>query len=242
MSAPVLGTLLAWADPEESVESAREALDPWFGGYPWYDAQTDGLRRVELREPMDWSWLWDWFPDWGSGSSGWSSVFPDSLLGWIAWTVLILMLAAAVYYLLRAYRQQRAGAERSGDAERGAAQDDEIERIEALPFPVARQRGSLLEEARRLYNEGSYSQAILYLFSFQLVELDRQHLIRLAKGKTNRQYLRQIGARPRLRQMLDETMVAFEDVFFGNHAIDRRRFESCWTRIEEFQSLAAETT
>ena len=36
-------------------------------------------------------------------------------------------------------------------------------------------------------------------------------------------------------------MVAFEDVFFGNRQLPRGRFESCWTRLEEFETLAAET-
>jgi hypothetical protein len=35
-------------------------------------------------------------------------------------------------------------------------------------------------------------------------------------------------------------MVAFEDVFFGNHPLDRNRFESCWTRLDEFEALAAQ--
>ena len=34
---------------------------------------------------------------------------------------------------------------------------------------------------------------MIYLFSHQLVQLDRHQIIRLAKGKTNRQYLREVG-------------------------------------------------
>jgi hypothetical protein len=34
--------------------------------------------------------------------------------------------------------------------------------------------------------------------------------------------------------MLDRTMVAFEDVFFGRHPLERQRFESCWGRLDEF--------
>jgi hypothetical protein len=30
-------------------------------------------------------------------------------------------------------------------------------------------------------------------------------------------------------------MVAFEDVFFGKHGLDRERFESCWRRVDEFR-------
>ena len=91
-----------------------------------------------------------------------------------------------------------------------------------------RPRSNLLEEARRQYEAGNFAEAIIYLFSYQLVELDKSQLIRLAKGKTNRQYLREIGARPRLAALLNHTMIAFEDVFFGDHDLDRERFEKCW--------------
>jgi hypothetical protein len=29
-------------------------------------------------------------------------------------------------------------------------------------------------------------------------------------------------------------MVAFEDVFFGHHPLDRSRFEACWQEVDEF--------
>ena len=56
------------------------------------------------------------------------------------------------------------------------------------PRSRARKAG-LLEEARRSYEEGDYNTAIVYLYSYQLVKLDQNQWIRLAKGKTNRQYL-----------------------------------------------------
>jgi hypothetical protein len=34
-------------------------------------------------------------------------------------------------------------------------------------------------------------------------------------------------------------MLVFEDVFFGNRTLDRARFETCWSRLDEFQALAA---
>ena len=58
----------------------------------------------------------------------------------------------------------------------------------------------LLAEARRHYQAGNYGAAIVYLFSFQLVQLDRRQIIQLAKGKTNRQYLREVGPRDPLRK------------------------------------------
>ena len=64
--------------------------------------------------------------------------------------------------------------------------------------------------------------------------------IRLTKGKTNRQYLREVGARISLRQLVEQTMIAFEDAFFGRHPLDQTRFESCWFRLGEFDKLNAE--
>jgi hypothetical protein len=68
------------------------------------------------------------------------------------------------------------------------------------------------------------------------VQLDRHHVIRLTKGKTNRQYLREARARPLLREILDRTMIPFEDVFFGHHKLSREQFEQCWRRLDEFQA------
>ena len=209
--------------PDESVVAGREALDHWWGGYPWYDAATDGVRRLELKARRDSSSSWDW-PDWDLGG-------PLELL---AWSMLILVLVVAVVMLIRALASGEA------DSEDNAAHAGDGRRIEALPFPLRKDRTDLLAEARRYYNQGDFGQAIVYLFSFQLVQLDRRQIIRLTKGKTNRQYLREVGLRQTLRALVQQTMVAFEDVFFGNHPLDRTRFESCWSRLDEFQTLVAQ--
>jgi len=241
LSSTICFLLPAAADPQESVTAGREALDGWWA-YPWYDPATDGLRRVEVPKPRDWSWLKDWMPDLGDwfrnlwpSWAGW----PDTMLGWIAWSVLILALGAVGYLLIRAYLSRETRSAKSGDGEKESEQED-TDRIEALPMPVTSGRSDLLGEARRHYQQGNYGQAIVYLFSFQLVQLDKQQIIRLTKGKTNRQYLREVGPQASLRQLVEQTMVAFEDVFFGNCTLDRARFESCWARLDEFQSLAGE--
>jgi hypothetical protein len=112
----------------------------------------------------------------------------------------------------------------------------DVDRVEALPFKLRKPTGNFLDEARRLYEAGDYSEAIIYFFSYQLVELDRHHLIRLAKGKTNRQYLREVRPRPNLHQILGITIVAFEDAFFGRKTLTREHFEQCWSRLGEFQA------
>jgi hypothetical protein len=149
---------------------------------------------------------------------------------------LALLLAAIAFVLVRAFLMQQ-----RDDLPLAAASDDgDAARIESLPFPVAAGRLDLLAEARRHYEAGNYEMAIIYLFSFQLVQLDKRQFIHLAKGKTNRQYLREVGQRMPLLGVIEQTMVAFEDVFFGNRALDRNRFQSCWTRLDEFEALTAQ--
>ncbi len=116
----------------------------------------------------------------------------------------------------------------------------EADLIESLPFEVPRPQSDLLAEAKRLYEQGAYAQAIVYLFSYQLVQLDQHQAIRLTRGKTNRQYLRELLARPDLGGILERTMVAFEDVFFGHHPLDRAGFERCWQRLDEFHQRISE--
>ncbi len=239
---------------EEAVSAGREALDQWWPwDYPWYDSATDGVRRMEIPEPRDWSWLWDWvrdlWPDWDLSwlwdwMAGWNwgslLAMPRTFWEWFIRIALVLVVGLLVYLMVRAVRKWQVGSGQSKADGKAAAEGEDAERIEALPFPVRPGRLDLLGEARRHYQQGNYRQAIIYLFSFQLVRLDREQIIRLTKGKTNRQYLREVGPRSALRRLITQTMVAFEDVFFGNRPLDRAGFESCWSRLDEFESLATE--
>ena len=241
-------TVASPADSGQSVEAGRKALDRWVWDYPWYDSQTDGVRRARVSQPwyVRWEWLVDAMRDFferleglfsfrggGTGSTSWS---------WGRWVVLTILVALLILLAYLAIRIWRARAQGSSGAAAKAEASDKIEekrRVEALPAGVGRKRGDLLDAARECYQQGQYREAIVYLFSYQLVRLDKNQLIRLAKGKTNRQYLRELGRRLTLRRLLEQTMVAFEEVFFGNYAIDRARFESVWSRLNDFESLVA---
>jgi len=221
------------AEPDAPVEAGRDALSQW-GRYPWYDSSTDELQRIELVEPWDWDWLrdlfnWNW--NWGGG-------FSMSWLEIVAWTIIALVIGLLIWLLIRAYlqRHQIEETETAADTE---SPEEEQRRFEALPEPAQRRRTGLLDEAQRQYQAGNYDEAMIYLFSHQLVCLDRNHLIRLTRGKTNRQYLRELKRRDTLQTMLAQTVVAFEDVFFGRMSIGRDRFEACWNRLPQFESLAA---
>ncbi len=96
--------------------------------------------------------------------------------------------------------------------------------------------------ARRLHDEGRFSEAIVYLFSHELIELDRHHLIRLARGKTNRQYLRELSGKSDLRSLLSRTIDRFERAFFGAERLDRQSVDVCWNDLPNFAALVGQET
>jgi len=222
--------LVAIGGPDESVRSGRKALDHW-SGYPWYDSASDGVRRLDVAPEEQTPGDTDRAAHLGEAPG---SIPLDPLLQWLAWIGVALLLSALIYLLWRAYRHRQ-----QDEAAAGAAEAADADRIESLPIAVANGRIDLLAEARRHLQQADYARAIVYLFAFQLLQLDKHQIIRLGKGKTNRQYLREIGPRWALRRLVEQTMVVFEDVFFGNRALERARFESCWSRLAEFESLAA---
>ncbi len=214
-------------DSEEAITSGREALRRG-GGYPWYESQSDKLRRVQVRPP----WRW---PDWSLNTNfRW-----PRWMSWIPWIGIVAVLLLVVYILIRTYLRRESVAAADSQSHAVATAIDDEARVEALPFAIRRRPGNLLEEARLHYQQGNFSEAIIYLYSHLLVELDRNQLIRLTKGRTNRQYLWEIAARPPLYGLMEQAMIAFEDVFFGGHAMPRARFEACWSRLDQFSKLIA---
>lgn len=181
--------------------------------------------------------------DWGSdGDSTRRSISPPSLpmlpgFQVIAWLFVAAALLAVTYVVAWAFWSLLPGRRAVRDDD-DSDDEDRLRRRDALPT-VARFQAGLLDEARRRYEAGDFDNAIVYLFCHQLVQLDRHDRIRLTRGKTNRQYLRELDPQTDLRKILQQSMSTFEDAFFGHHAIDRTRFEDCWNRLEEFETLTA---
>jgi len=214
--------LAASDDSDRFVESGgahlRERMQ-----IPWYDAEDDSLQAIPLRS--------NWEP---RGSASWLARPVYAML-----VVLVVVLALVLaWFIVRIIRERERGHAR----ERPAETDPLVaaDRIEALPFLRERSQHDLLGQARHHYEQGNFAEAIIYLFSYELVELDRSALVRLAKGKTNRQYLREAGKVRGVGQLLGQTMTTFEDVFFGRRPLDRAGFEACWSQLGQFETLVAQ--
>jgi hypothetical protein len=226
LSATILGSS-PWSaalgsESQKSAAAGREALGR-MSRIPWYDADRDSLRPIELRAARQAA------PE-ASGSS---------LLRYAAWgalAALLLLMIVLGYLAVRHYIPGDSAVDREQIAISNRAA------VEALPFMLGRSADDLLGQARRHYEMGNYNEAIVYLFSYELVELDRFAYVRLARGKTNRQYVRETSRAEPLRALLERTMVAFEGVFFGGHELERPVFEACWSELAHFERLASRGT
>ncbi len=221
------------AEKVDAVEAVGEALEK-APGIPWYDSAEDAFRPVDVfpveevpetaeNEPLRW---------------GMEGLMPfGEILGWgLVGMFLVTMAALIVWAVLR---MEGKPALNLGRRSAGPATAD---RMEDLPISLPQGETSLLEAARREYEAGNYGQAVVFLFSYQLLELDDHQLIRLTRGKTNRQYLRELAAHPRLRGLLAGTVDAFEAFFFGGRNLSREQFESCWRELDAFRGLVGGRT
>ncbi|TWT78140.1 hypothetical protein Pla123a_09300 [Posidoniimonas polymericola] len=226
-------------EPDVAIEAGKEALsEQW--DLPWYDDQSDDFAPVNLPKPKKRSkpWpIWDWFDGLFSGF-GWN--FGDVLI-FLLWIVVAGLLLWLIVAMIRAYQETEQVAAATAAEEFDAKAH--LQRVEALPVTLAEKVDNYLQAARDAYDSGDLSKAIVYLFSHELLELDRAARLRLVKGKTNRQYLselrRGVGPSPRLADILARTVRLFEAAFFGAHPPTREAFEDCWQEATEFERLLA---
>ena len=226
--------LYARAEPDSSpdlaVQRVQEALSsrPY---YPWYDIKSDNLARVDIGPdpaPSDSLMEQSWRQSIG---------IADSLVV-MAWIALGVLLAALTTLLIMAFLRRETSAVSAGQVREVVPAMVLAERLESLPVEERSNLGDLLESVRTSYQQGDYTRATILLFSHQLVELDRTQRIILARGKTNRQYLREIerdqAANDPLVSLVVRTMTLFERTLFGHHRPSREEFEACWQRMEQF--------
>ena len=90
---------------------------------------------------------------------------------WVVWALLVIFLVGSMGVLIRVIWQRDRLSGRISTTSTQDAIAGEAEQIENLPFPVERPKTDLLGEARRNYELGNYGEAIMYLFSYQLVHL-----------------------------------------------------------------------
>ncbi len=217
------------------VDAGQRALSQ--RNYPWYDTDTDSVRPLEFgdrapakstdRNEIRLAKLKKRPVRTTGGAPALSSG-----LSWLAWIALGLVAVALIGLLIWAFfRIESQSTKKSSIAQRSLA-----ESIEHLPFQLEQRTGDFRHLAQQSYAAGDFRRASVYLFSHVLVTLDQTNLIRLRKGKTNRQYLGELKNQVPLAEYYQQVMVPFEKVFFGDHDLTQQEFESCWLKLDGFQA------
>ncbi len=234
------------AQQQQAIESGKEAFQSQWN-MNWYDAKQDGIRpiNIKVRKTRSRRSNSDWLRFLGNFT--WEEFFR-----FIAWMTLFSLLFCLVYYAMKKYLNREVSKSLKESEDIRENRISQLERVESLPIEVKKPLANHLDEARRHYESGEYAEAIIYLFSYQLLELDKAHFLHLSKGKTNRQYLREVyrteegkqnqKLQSKFGELLCRTVEIFEASFFGNHPPSAAQFESCWQPMNDFSGWIQETT
>lgn len=228
---------------QDEIESGREAFSQ--RNYPWYDAENDQLQRIEMKaragsksaarheipeapakanRPAG-------TPNSGSGGSSW--------IRFVIWLVIGIFVAGVLGVLVWAFLRMESNREPTVNS---VPRRTMAESIKELPFQLESANGDFRQLVQQAMARGDYRTAVIYLFSHVLVSLDQKGLIRLRKGKTNRQYLRELRPHRSLADYYQRIMVPFESVFFGDHEPDPEEVSRCWSHLEQFQTGVDQST
>lgn len=77
------------------------------------------------------------------------------------------------------------------------------------------------------------SGAVIALFVYQLVTLERRGLLRFSPGRTGRNYVRDLQD-DRLAGQLGRSLALFEQVYYGRRWPSEPAFERVWAEVERF--------
>lgn len=254
-----LSTLLSWtvmacvlcsgtkvlSQQIDGVEAGKDALSE-VGTTPWYDPKNEAYKipsglTEDDAEGRKSDWLakrnqWNWpngpspgtFSIWGSILSYLAPVMIYGVLPCILLIVLVWALHGIAPDYFRFNRKEKR------DVSKGEL---DLARISDLPFNVEMNPTDPLAEAKRCMAQGDFEKAIIYLFAYQLLQLDAQRFITLQRGKTNWSYLRELRSNPEMRSIMEGTVLTFEQVFFGRYPLEREKFMYCWNRLDDFHRL-----
>ncbi len=160
---------------------------------------------------------------WGTGLS------ISNLLGWL---LLVVIVGLAIALIAKFVSQAEAPERRSGlrsKVQSELADQQMAERIKHLPAELRRTDVHLRSEAERLMKAAQYDHAIILLFGHQLLLLDHAGQLRLSRGKTNRQYVRETASADAVSaKRLRATIDSFERSYFGRHSIAKQEFDELW--------------
>ena len=208
-------------DAGEAADAAGDPVRSALREKPplWYDNERDGWRRIEVRAPPK---PVEWEPRGGGAIGG--------LFNWLMLGAVIAATAWLVWQLVRNLGPRQGGlpVEHAPRAAERAAVD-----LSVLPFAAAEGQRDPERALAEALEHGDWKRAVAWSFVLHLVALDQAGVIRLAKGVTNRRYLRTVAAwaedgagRGPAPAALAATIAVFERVWFGQQPVSQEQVQA----------------
>lgn len=238
------------SSPTASLPAASEAAEDQralesIGTRKWYDSQQNGFKppspavdpddplrrigRVAPPEPLKPAPA-------PTGGGGAITGVGSQLFSYMVWIILgATLVGLAIFLAATSMRTWR----RSKQTTIPKAIEIDPARMVDLPFEAQAEMRDPLAYARMWLERGDYDGAMLFIYGYMLLALDRAGKIVLHRGKTNRMYLFELNDQRLLRELLQPAMLAFEDQFFGRHAITRERCLRIWEKLDDFHRALA---
>jgi hypothetical protein len=223
-------------ETEARTDPVKPALRE--GSYPWYDPDTDRVKPIWMAKRPWQKWIGQQLENLAKAFEKFLSRFHFGRLSGggvsgelIMTTVFLAALIAFLVVLVGLWsRRELSAADRSGDG----SSLGRAARLADLPEGVRPGSVDPWSEALRRRAAGDLGGATVCLFAYQLLTLDQLSLIRLAPGRTGRQYVQTIRD-PRFVDSLEATLSLFEDVYYGRKLPTLEAFEAVWKRAQVFQ-------
>ncbi|MEM6688893.1 MAG: DUF4129 domain-containing protein [Planctomycetota bacterium] len=236
----------AFSDDSEQTQSVEASdVQAALANSPWYDTSTESRQPVSavptIRDSDNRDSRWvpkpktaKANPGTGTTGGGTSGLGSDlgRLVSWSFLIVLLLAIVGIVAYVLKYVDVDGVPAikkEGSGQEIRKTMTDRMVAKIKHLPEELRQMTKDPRSAAQELASAGDLQSAMVQLFGYQLLLLDSKSRIRLARGKTNRVYIRECRREDSFAaDKLRETVEAFERVFFGDYTISKEQFDNLW--------------
>ena len=237
--------IAAHAQTNDDLAGALKKYD-----YPWYDADTDQLKPIKQKnEAFPMSSERNAIelgkaktpkkktpptpPPGGTAKTVGNGWFGELNLATLFMMILVTVIVCALAFLFYKFLAVESSIEDPGSAKRKKLLSESIEQ---LPFDLQTAGGDFRSLAQQAYQAGDLRRAFIFLYSHVLVTLDQNERISLRKGKTNRQYLKEVWEDPKLSTYFKSVMLPFESAFFGDHDPAPDQFERCWSGLDNFHS------
>jgi hypothetical protein len=179
--------------------------------------------KAETKHPAWLERLLDWLLERRGPSAPASWSLPVALVELLGWAMYVVVAAAFAWVVFLIARSLAGRARRERPLSLGLA----ASAAAAATPPGELPSEEYLRAAVALAHSGRHREAIRQLLLGAMSFIERNGHIRYRKGLTNRDYLRAVWRRPKLRDSLEPIVLAFDQVYFGRRPATAERFAEC---------------